>query len=479
MNLNIQKAKIFVEERLSIFQYAGMWHTEKTRYGISLLYNNERWANDTTVTLREFKVSFNSKSITIAEMFEGKWKQLHEIDAKACNDFNHIKNILENFTPVLTSSEAERAARRAGEAYRALTGSHSSDVAVTVSAGAATAPTAPQTPVAPPIPKGRKKSAPVKQKEAVETGYKGFGSLVADKPKEIVIESAGTAVVEGKELPVVKISENELLESGDMKFSPTSYEQSVGRIKRESPHKLAMLKLVEESGLTYSKEPSKHGTSYLFEGISITFSGTMLKVAALTEWNEDKNERPYPIFSTWVSGKYEHDQIDQVKTVLAIAKETARLRAMACFNMPEVSFGHSETNFVTDIKEPHHYRTRCTYISIYYRVDGFNHDGFDMVRVKSIRYTRDEILEGISGKGGHSEKALTAAVSYSRVSDGWNDRYYCAKAPTKRMSILCEEVSYTTNRDLLVSFGLKISAERREKEFYVVNVPLDQVPVKA
>lgn len=463
MKLNIQKAKIFVEERLAIIQYAGQWSEVKTRYGVSLVYTNDRWP-DTTIIKREFKMSFNGKSITIAEKFKGVWTLLHELNEKACADWHHVKDVLTNFTPALSADEVNRADRRFQEAVRGLTGSTSGDVAVTVSAGADKAPAAPQTPVAPPSPKGRSKFLAGKKNAPVER-------------KEIVIESAGTAVIEGKELPVVKISENELLETGDMKFSPANHEQSVGRTKRESPHKITMLKMVEESGIPYEVVPSKHGTSYLFEGISITFSGTMLKVAALTEWNEDKNERPFPVFTTWISGKYEHDQIDLMKSVLGIAKEAARLREMDCFNMSEVSFGHSETNFVTATIM--HYRQRVNYISIYYRVDGYNHDGHEMVRVKSIRYTRDEVLEGVSDKGGNSEKSLTASVTYSRANDSWGERYYKASAPTKRMSIKCEEVSYTTNRDLLVSFGLKISNERRDVEFYVVNVPLDQVPVKA
>lgn len=466
MNLNIQKAKIFVEEHLAIVQYAGMWDTVKTRYGVSLVYTNERWPN-TTIVRREFKVSFNGKSITIAEKFKGVWTLLHELDEKACADWHRVIDVLINFTPALSADEVNRADRRFQEAVRGLTGSTSGDVAVIVSAGADKAPAAPQTPVAPPSPKGRSKFLAGKKSAPVER-------------KEIVIESAGTAVVEGKELPVVKISENELLESGDMNFSPASYEQSVGRTKRESPHKIAMLKLVEESGLSFVVEPSKHGMQYAFENILITFSGTMLKVVALTEWNEGKNGRQYPTFSTWISGKYEHDQIALMVSVLAIAKECARLRAMACFSMPEVSFGHSETNFITDAHEPAHYRTRVHYISIYYRVDGFNHDKFDMVQVKSLRYSRDEIL-ATDGKHKmlHTEKTLTAAVSYSRANENWGDRYYSAKAPTKRMSIECEEVSYTTNRELLVSLGMKVSEERREKEYYIVNVPMDRVPVPA
>lgn len=474
MNLNIQKAKIFVEERLAIVQYAGMWSEVKTRYGTSLVYTNDRWA-DQGILQRNFKVSFNGKSITVAEKFEGVWKLLIELNEKACNDFSHVKDVLVNFTPPLSNSEIERAARRAGEAYRALEGSTGGDVAVTVSAGAAKAPEAasepvkaPRTPMHRGKPKGRLPKPDASKR----------GNPVVQK--EIVIESAGTAVVEGAELPVVKISENELLESGDMKFSPANHEQSVGRAKRESPHKVAMIKLVTESGIPFVAEPSKNGMAYSFENITITFSGTMLKVSVMTDCGEKTQTFQKPEYATWISGKYDQAQIEQIVTVLAIAKECARLRAMACFSMPEISFTHSESNFITDAHEPVHYRTRVTYITINYRVDGFNHDGYEHTRVKSIRYTRDEIM---ATDGKHkmlqTEKTLTASVSYSKSNASWGDRYYNAKAPTKRMSIECEEVSYVTNRDLLVSFGLKISNERRDKEYYTVNVPLDRVPTPA
>lgn len=473
MHLNIQKAKIFVEERLAIVQYAGMWSEVKTRYGTSLVYTNDRWA-DQGIVRREFKVSFNGKSITIAEMFKGKWTPLRELDEKACTDLNHVTDVLVHFTPPLTNPEMERANRRTSEAYRALTGSTGGDVSLTVSAGATKTVNVAGEPVKPSSGKGRvrvsgaKKNAPVEA--AVELADTADGR--ARFPDNILIETgtvSKTPVGLPESAPVY----------GEPKCSPANHEQSVGRAKRESVHKIAMIKLVEESGIPYEVVPSKHGASYLFEGISITFSGTMLKVAALTEWNEDKHEHPFPVFSTWISGKYELAQIEQLRVVLAIAKEAARLRTMACFNLPEVVFSHSETNFVTSEKEPPAYRSRCTYISVYYRVEGFNHDGLEMVRVKSLRYSKDELMEGVSNKGANSEKVLTSSVTYSRVSDGWNDRYYNAKNPTKRMSIKCEEVTYITNRDLLNSFGLKIRAEQRDVEVYTVNVPLDRVPVKA
>jgi hypothetical protein len=465
MNLNIQKAKIFVEERLAIVQYAGMWSEVKTRYGTSLVYNNERWP-DTKVVRRDFKVSFNTKSITIAEEFAGKWKVLHEINEKQCADWLHVKDILTNFTPALSPDETNRADRRFSEAVRGLTGSQGSDVAVTVSAGAAKAP-----------------SGIVQRVAAPKRGKKFNPKDAPVELKETVIESAGTAVVEGQEIPVVKFTENELLESGDMSFTPPSYEQSVARSKRENPHKVTMEKMLIESGLAFEKTPTKHGVAYSFEGITITFSGTMLKVSALVEWLQGKDDKPVPFYATWVSGKYEHDQCGVIADVLAICKEVARLRTMACFNIPEIAFSHSECNFITDRKELPHYRSSTHYISINYRVEGFNHDKDDMQQVRSIRYSRNDLItqEGqkLPKNVNMSEKQLTASVTCHKLNDIWNSRYWNPKTPTKRMSIECEEVSYTTNRDLLNSFGLKIGAETREKEYHTVNVPLDRVPVKS
>lgn len=446
MNLNVQKAKLYVEERLAVVPL--VWDEIKTRYGATIESPVETDTGDGSgMRPHLYKISFNTKSVTVGEMVDGKWASRVEMAEKQLADMAHVCRVLDFYLPRIDESKIQRAYRRYQEAVSRLEGHKGADVAVTVSAGAVHEHAAPQTPVAAPKPAKKKLS----KREM----------RLLPAVQELVVEDAGTAVVNGHEIPVVKFTADETVE----------------KVKALTP-KERMLQMVLQSGLPFVESETKYGHAYECENITITFSKTMLKIQAVVELYEHDGKIK-PVYDTWLTGDYKLAQIEILEEVLLVCKEAARLRAMPCLSVPEVQFSYSENNFITSRSESVVYRNKTLHIYVGYRVDGYNCEHSEMKNVVSLRYNKPMLAEEKGAEKLPPEKHLIHSTLITKSSMLWSSKYYNPTNPVKLMFIECEEVTYTTNKELLAEFGIKVPKEEREKEWKLVRVPLAKVPTKS
>lgn len=446
MNLNVQKAKLYVEERLAVVPL--VWDEIKTRYGATIESPVETDTGDGSgMRPHLYKISFNTKSVTVGEMVDGKWASRVEMTEKQLADMAHVCRVLDFYLPRIDESKIQRAYRRYQEAVSRLEGHKGADVAVTVSAGAVHEHDAPQTPVAAPKPAKKKLS----KREM----------RLLPAVQELVVEDAGTAVVNGQEIPVVEFTAAETVE----------------KVKAITP-KERMLQMVLQSGLPFVESETKYGHAYECENVTITFSKTMLKIQAVVELYEHDGKIK-PVYGTWLTGDYKITQIEILEEVLALVKEAVRLRAMSCLNIPEVRFSYSENNFIASRGESVHYRNKTIYIYVGYQINGYNCEHSEMKTVVSLRYNRPMLMQEKGAEKLPSEKHLLNSTQINKNAMRWSYKFYSPSNPVKLMFIECEEITYTTNKELLAEFGVKVAAEVREKEWHMVRVPLAKVPTKS